>query len=576
MTRLPCTLLLVAATLFGCATTKSAAVVRADELESISAKPLPKKVFEHPVAPVTKWQLTGPLPTTIGHTAPTGPGAGKWETLLSLAADRSEPSQALRCVANERARFALANAGEPPELLAQFINSRCGVPSLGANVETLSGPVDDRFTDDEIFEHWQAQAKQMVMNVPARSHVGIAYVRQSGKAMVVVAHVVDRIELEPVSMAPQEAHVVIRGKLLQPGETVFGAVNHGAFGSAECAVSSKIALPQFELDCVIERTDASTWLSVGSREHGRWLGNGAVDLLLYPRGELGDTFVAPKRAEELKETSPRAFTFALNRVRQEAGLKPVELAEAQSSSCQKLAPHYFVASYDNDAALLDRIAMGLAAGWYVKSPIGQGDFTSGVTWAAEQGTLLAQMLESPHARRTLLSPEAGVVAFGAWAEAPMVGAVVTTYPSLPDGEKLTSRQSDVFEALNRARAKLGVGPVQRVVLPHDPTQAVAERVRSGAISPKEGLERLLNETVQLMNRAVQGWHLDTPSLERIEWPNEMLTRPNLQVMLALTTAKTEGEPFTRYHLLFVLLEGANTTTVAAAEGDVARGSSRSL
>jgi hypothetical protein len=550
-------LLAITALAAGCATPQSR-FTRPDELDALAREPLPEPPHAMPLRDVETWTLDGELPVSVVH-VPLAQAEGPLGALLAKASfDHGVvPSADLMCIAAQTARFELANEGTPGTLLQRFIETRCGSPSARVVLSSLFGDAAESHPDAELVEHWGADIEKHLSSVPKGAYVGLAMVRANGKARITLAWAFDEVQLDPISIFPDGDAVRIRGVVGHDVDDLFGSVNQGDFGSADCVKNTAVALPQFELACPVLPGDASAWVGVWVRDHGRFLGHTVFEALVWPKRAPSATYTRPTHAL-LRDASAAAFLEALNGLRAQQGRGPLSLAARQSEQVATLVPPYLAASRAQDAAKADRIALGLIAGWRVEQPVTQGLFTSSRVPAGSAKELLALMLEQPGGRRQLLSKDARVLAFGTAETAGVLDALVCTYSVVEEAELSTDRVRAVLEKLNAARTKRGLPAAQWVQLPAPVAPTATEDLRKGKAAPKEALERMMQETSQLVHKPVHGFVLRTPSLDELTWPEDLLTG-NPQVMLMLASWKDPELPWTSYCVMVVSFEGSTAT-----------------
>jgi hypothetical protein len=84
----------------------------------------------------------------------------------------------------------------------------------------------------------------------------------------------------------------------------------------------------------------------------------------------------------------------------------------------------------------------------------------------------------------------------------------------------------------------------------------------GGIPLKEALEHVTEKSVSLVQNArVQAWVATASSVEKLEFPSEILSRPGLRLGVGVARYRPEGSPWTKLAVLFVVVEdvaGGNT------------------
>ncbi len=536
---------------------------RPEELEEIAKSPVPETASRK-IASVAEWELAGALPERVEHAPLADASAPFTQLVLANAGGRFQLSEDLTCISAQRARFTLAHDGASPGvLLRTFIQARCGSPSVHVQTWDLYGDVPDDVSDAELAKQWGKSVVDALPSVPAGAHAGVAVHREKGKARFVLSWAIDDVRLEPISIYPDGDVVRVRGQMMKPTETVWARINQGEGDSVECVKNPTVKLPYFELACPVRAGSHHDWVGIWAREPGRFLGYPVLTTLVWSSRAPDKKFVRPS-VGVARDGSVEAFLEALNQQRARLGLQPMMLSAAQTEQARSLVAPYVAAQFTHDAERLDRIAMGLIAGWRVEGAVTQGHFTSAEVATEGAAELLAALLELPGGRQDLLSKDARVLALGQVDRGGLVDALICTYSLLDEPSPSVARQQQLFDKLNAERARRGLAPAQWVQLPTKTSELVAAEVRDTKLSPTEGVERLMADAVQIIRKPVRGWQFYSSSLDDVEWPEELLQRPNLQVMLTIAPYKRQDTPWTQYVFMVVLFEGASTASTTQA------------
>lgn len=542
--------------LTGCASSRSSTrFTSPDELKRVMTQPKPAKVFSGKTVAVERWELVGPLPDGYAD-APHESASPFSKVFADAAATKGlRASQPLACVARETARFVALKGNAPTQGLRGFIDARCGVPAQTVLTQWLTGTAPADVDEAKLAEQWRADVLKSAASIGAGERAGIGSWREGDTVVVALAHVRDETTIEPVSMTPgDDGFMVVRGVSGRRADTIFGASNQGATGTGECVNTGARPAPAFELKCPVSKSDETAWVSISARERGRVLGFEVLRLLARPSGATANTWTAPSLVAKAPGATAADFVTQLNAVRAKVGAPAVTLSEAQTADHAELAPFYFEASQRNDDALVDRIALGVMAGWRVEREIMNGTFGATTIEGSTASELLADLLESPGYRRNLLSPRVGVVAVGVLQEGPALGALVATYDSL-QAPTWPDTANTVLTALNGQRQRSGRKPVQWVLLPSSGEPRYAEAVSKREYDSGEALQRFMSQASNVTGRAVRGWRIPVLDLDDIAWPPEVLTKESLELMFVVTTERDEKEPWGRYVLLMIILEG---------------------
>lgn len=531
---------------------------RPEELEEIAKAPVPE-VEHRKIASVAEWELQGPLPDRVEHTQLSDASDGFTQLVLANGKGRFQLTQDLTCVSRERARFTLAHDGAAPGvLLRAFIEARCGTPSVSVRTWDLYGDVPDDVPDAELVKQWSKAVTEALPAVPDGAFAGIALQRSKGKARLVLSWARDEARLDPISIYPESDVVRVRGQLLVAAETLWARINQGEGDSAECVKNPDVKLPRFELACPVKPGSPHDWLGIWVREPGRFLGYPVLTTMVWSPGAATSKFVRPDHGLA-RDGSAEAFLEALNTQRTRLGRVPLVMSAPQAEQARSLVAPYVAAQLGGDAAKIDRIAMGLIAGWRVQGAVTEGNFTSAEVPAEAATELLAALLELPGGRHELLSKEARVLALGQIDRGGLIDSLICTYSLLDEPTPTVARQQALFDRLNAERKRRGLPPAQWVQLPTKTSEEVATAVREKGLDPADGIERLMADAVQIIRQPVKGWRFYASSLDEVTWPDELLERPTLQVMMTIAPFKRQDTPWTQYVFMVVLFEGASTT-----------------
>ncbi|MBK7861853.1 MAG: hypothetical protein IPJ65_25210 [Archangiaceae bacterium] len=437
----------------GCATSSSK-FTRPDELEQIArdtVAPVPARKIAH----LTSWALEHPLPERIEHVALTGTDTPVTQLALTAAAGRFRLTRDLTCIADERARIALAYDGaEPGLVLSAFIEARCGSPSHHVRVWNLFGETRETETDDALITRWAESLTTGLAAIPAGATAGIALRRGGKKAHLAVAFSVDPARFEPISIYAEDGVVRVRGSMLNPTERVWGEINQGEDDSAPCVANPAVQLPDFELACPVRPGSPHDWVGIWSRAPGRFLGDTVLTAMVFSHRAPSPTFVNPTLGQQ-RDGSPQAFLEALNAQRSKMGRAPMTLSSPQTDVAKSLVPPYVAAQVRGDPLRADRIALGLIAGWRVEGAVTDGWFTSSEVPADAAPELLAALLELPGGRSQLLARGSHVLALGQLDNGGVTDSLVCTYSLLDEPQPSVERQRALFEQLNAERKRRG-------------------------------------------------------------------------------------------------------------------------
>lgn len=546
-----------------------------DALAKIAAAPVPAHLFDDKAKDVPTWELSEPLPDAMELVPHHDDSA--WSKLLEAAAaargDAVTTTEAMHCVAREQAAFVLANNAVPAEPLVSFIAARCGSPTIQVGVvyQTITG--DDRIPEAKIEAQFSESARAMIEKTikTGRLDTGIAYLRKSGRAVIALAIAPRTMRVERTPLVPAGGgDVVIRGELLDEVGSVRAMINRGRYGFGTCVPDPSVALPRFAFTCSALPADEAAWLTMSVTAPGRILGTPALEMLVWPAGTMKKAYAKLARDESAAPSAGGVKTadlvLELNRVRKEAGLAPLRVAEQESQTMARVAPHYFAALHEGgDTQTADMVALGVRAGWEVEGLVRHGNMISNwIQGTGDPSSMVRLALAHPFGRETLLDPEAERVAIGTVGDEkePDTGALFATYALFDnyhhdnDGNTVTQR----LTALRSARRAL---PPILVTELNEEAQFAAKSVQDGRRTPEEALDELLKRASQRAGgRALRAGISESTNLDGTKFPEEMLTTPSLQCGIGVGHHRPPGHPWGRFLIFYVM--------VSASAGPTAR------
>jgi hypothetical protein len=538
-----------------------------DALARIAAAPVPARLFDDKAKDVPTWDLSDPLPDAMELVPHHDDSA--WSKLLDAAAatrgDAVTTTEAMNCVARQQAAFLLANDAVPAEPLVHFIAARCGSPSgqVGVAYQTITG--DDRIPEAKIEAQFREPVKAMIeKSIPAgRFDVGIAYLRKSGHAVIALSVAPRPVRVERMPLVPASGGgVVIRGEILDPVGSVRGMINRGRYGFQSCTPDLSVALPHFAFTCATLPADEAAWLTLSVIPPGRILGTAALETLVWPAGAPTKTYAKLARDAGAAPSAAGAkvadLVQEINRVRKEAGLAPLRLAEQESRTVARLAPHYFAGLREGESnPVADQVALGIRAGWEVDGLVRHGGLIS--TWilgSSDYAEIVRTALAHPFGRETLLDPEAERVAIGTAGEEkePELGALFATY-ALFDTYRHDNDGNIIAARLTALRAAHHALPPTMVIELNTESQRAAKSVQDGLRTPEEALDDLLKRASELAGgRSVHAGITETSALDGMKFPDSMLTAPVLQYGAGAGHYRREGHPWGRFIVFYVVVD----------------------
>lgn len=469
-------------------------------------------------------------------------------------------SAGLQCAAREASRFFLTNRASPDTRVLRFIIGRCGETIAMPSAAYWSGDAPAAASDDELLANWGPEIRAVLRDIGPKQNGGFGawLEREGGKVALAVVYGSRLALLNVTGPGPETPTVIVRGSLQIADSVVLGLINQGPHGVAVCAESANLPRPGFELACPLAAGDRAVWIDVLAGQPERALMHVAGSVFVRVPGEAAATYAPSISAgDEMRDeaTFRREVLARVNALRTAAGLPSVTLAEAQSQTNTRLAPHFLRAEESGDEMQQDRLALGMLAGWDVEGTILAGGLYA--MWLGSvhgPGDWVAGVLEFPAARYTLLNPTSRALALGPQFDRGIVGAVVTTY-ALHDDQDLTRSVSEVVDHLRAARTRSGVnGPVLVQSLPGLP--GVMSELRGGRREPDRVLHRLLEQVTTDQQRGATAFLVHTQRLEAIQWPTELLASGPLELAVGVTVVRPPDAPWGHYAVLLVLLQGA--------------------
>jgi hypothetical protein len=413
--------------------------------------------------------------------------------------------------------------------------------------------VSDKVSDAELWAQLSKEFKgKKALNVPDGVLVesGVALVRQGERTLF--ASVVGRrwaqIEALP-RVASEQREIVLRGSIEGPSETVLGVVNQGSHGVASCR-PEPVAPPAFALRCPLDPADKSTWINILNRSPKKMLAHLSASMMVTREGAR-----APYAPISLPSKASGDFTSALvanlNAVRAQAGMAPLVASAEQTAVNTRLAGS-ILSGFQSNSDGVDRLALGLLAGWEVSGMIRNGDLLAQIASSTgDPATWLVEALEQPMSRSSLLNPDARVIAVGTAPSPglPGMGAVITTY-ALFEGSDDSPQVERIFEQLNLARARRGLAPAQQI--DSRPLDNAAARVFTGKQDAEEALQDALNQLGAQTQSSVRGFSIEVVSFEGIEFPDEFLKPAPPTLSIAVTHHKVPGAAWGQYSVLIAI------------------------
>jgi hypothetical protein len=537
------------------------------ELQKIEQAPPPSHFTDSSVREVETWDLVDP-PADPSPTANHAPQS-LWERQLARDAERRQGllwlSEPMHCLARQTGAFYLANEGLPGHELQQFMASRCGVldTEIASAYQTVTGA--ENATDDQLYATTNANIETMVNRylMNGTQAAGIWEGRAHGRMVAMLVYAPRRMRAEQVPSVPDSSgHFTLRGELLEPAENLDVLINKGAYGYATCERHTQVKLPRFEVDCQGDPHDPSAWIELAAFPPGRVLGRVVGSWLAWPAGTVANRYVRSSQpsVQGAAASGPtQTMIHLLNQVRKDAGLAPVQLADEESATATRVAPHFFAAQIGVEPELVaDQVVLGLRAGWQVKGMVNYGHFVAGME-SGDNGParLLSAVLSRPSGRETLLDSSIRFVAIGAVKarEQPVTAAVFASY-SVMDVVKPDER-AKIVQQLTVERNKRGLPAPVVVQRLEQVIDGEMHRLETGNPDWNGALENVLHRVSEASaGQAVRGWFMTANRLEAVPFPEELLTARQLKISVGVAHYRPAGEPWGVYGVVVVATQSA--------------------
>jgi hypothetical protein len=487
------------------------------------------------------------------------PHENHWDELLlasvTRTGTRTRPSVALRCAAQEIARFYVATGAYPDESVRSFLVRRCGGAVASTALEVRGGDIT---TDGEaaMESGFEASTEQMLTRQlgSGPTELGLGFARSSARAALVAVAARAGVRLTDYSPIARGAKVTIRGEVLNGADRVDGFVSQGGFGVARCEVDPRLRTPAFRIECPVSIGDDSSRIDITTRARGEVVLHLGASLLVRRSDDAGRHYARPRYSPERRAESPneleRALFEAVNQGRVRLGVRPLLFDSRQSASSERLAGRYFDSVLSEDTTTRQAIALGALAGWELREPIRAARLCSAFTEnSSDPRRLFAEWLDSPLARWTLFDPHATRIAIGATAFGPRgIAALATTYVSF-DHEDFAADAALVFHELSRERAALGRSAL-KLTPPRASTQTALADITRGSLRPELALNEALLELARASQRPMTGAVVETLELQELDFPRPLLDRAT-EVEIGVSFRRAPGAAWGQYVVLFV-------------------------
>jgi|GEM_PF-2321594 len=457
------------------------------------------------MAAVTSWSVDPSTPDADWKTtyAGTDPNSAAFVTWAKAKAPKVTVSASMTCVAQQYARFAAEHQGAVVGAdVRAFIHARCGVPAPQVSVFNWSfkagtfRALDPNAPEPKVMEVLDGASK--------RTLAGLGVWKTDDRAFVAVAFADPDFELAPLPFdSGSGGSVMVRGSYGRRTEWMQASISHGPLGAKRCTrVPAGGSKGGFAFRCPTNPQDPSAVVELAAAPKGSVLGNVFARAFISPNGSAPTQYDAPALnvPAPAGDFSPAAVLAGVNALRSQAGLPDVVGAPHQDSVSKNLFPHLLG---NTNASVRNEAALGIVAGWQVEDTIRQASFE---TMFAHADTPLDRMLAGglffPGFRAVTLGKDTRVLSTATLdsEQTSTRGLLSVAYEVFEPGD-FAAEEAAVYDALDDARAKVGLEPVTRVQGGKDENALAdsAERIRTGESTPSEELDRMVTyfrESVQ--------------------------------------------------------------------------------
>ena len=560
----------------GCATTPkwAAATTMAEEkfppraeLQQVALRVPKLDTAKHERVAVDSWALAGPFPSeaTITPVKPSTP----WELALAHAvpAVGNALSVELQCIAREVARFMVARKDYPGNSLQKFIERRCATTASRVHLNSLTGEIPPTVTEAQWIAEWKDDLAKLAQPLGTPDVAGLCVLREGKFGVMVLASAdVSARFTQPVPLVGTTGTVIVRGRLAMGGAERIGAlINKGALAVEQCKTLDAVSSPEFAFECPVDAADLRTTLEIVKWDAGRILGSEVASFLLWPKAAPVSVWQRPSGGGDVPKGEFNArFLRAVNALRAGAKLSQLTLSQPQSDSAALLAPHYFAAGFgEGDALDADRIALGMMAGWDVGVDIVSSGF--GSEWLSgtrDLSVFLEFVLDSPYTRKAVTEPRATLLAVGSVeGAASSLAAIFSTYVPMGQFDRKESEIA-IITRLNQMRLDRKLGLAQWTLWPQDEGALVAANLAGKRWGPDEAAHYALEKTSEVAKGRVTGYVQLVDDLDNFQFPPEVLTRPDINVFLAVGVYRGADWAQSRYVVCFVIARSNDIETAS--------------
>ncbi len=509
------------------------------------------------LAAVSEWSLD-PAETEADWRKPyagNDPNAKAYGAWIQQYGKGVTNSGAMACVAHQYARFSAehgsAVAGED---IKAFIQSRCGIPYLF--IGSMRWEMEPAKFRDLSASEPADPVIDVIKKLPKGSLAGLGVAKTEDKVVIVAAHTKPPVQFEPIPFdAGSDGVVAVRGATNERTEWINASITQGDLGVQSCdRVPASGPKGGFVFRCKTKSADERALIEVSMAPKGSVLGETVARFYVSPSGAQSGDYAAPNLALPVTQGdfSPNAVLAGINTLRSQAGLSDLRGAQAQNSVAENLFPHLIG---NEDTRVQNEAAMGLMAGWQVNDVLRGASFQM---MFAHRDLPLAKVLAAdlifPSFRQVALAPDVSVFSSAALDGDGTRGLLHVAYEVF-ERRDFAYEERAVLDALDDARAKVGLPPVTRVMGGADEVAMAesAERIRTGESVPEDELDGMLEYFSSKVKRRFMGSMQFPMRLEgwNPDFPDDFFKHENIAVTTSISYFQPEGAAWGQ-HVVFLI------------------------
>jgi hypothetical protein len=573
--------------MFGCATTGVSSQSTAGGGATFGAVPLPAQAQvrtlatraptivarETVVDDVIEWRLAGPLPASATVANASAPWSSEpLEALVqSVAPSGTSTSEGVRCLAKEAARHALAHAGGLSPMLARYVAAACGLarqrsvrfwsvalPSATAAVTELSAVTAMR-------DNLRDQLRPILAS--ARGAVGVAMARDGAQVRVALVSGEDGVRFEPITVDPGGT-AIVRGEAIGASaqDRISVLVNLRQGGVRFCEAEPGVFAPRFAVRCPAPVDGAPEYVSVTRVPPGRMLSLGVGTALVggAPEGALvwRRSAAAEVRFTDVERTNA-ALEAMVNERRRSIGLAPLTFSTAARRATCPLAPYTVGAMLGQSSVSDGELAvLGMMAGWDVPGRVREGNAGANSLSTRDGATLIAETLDLPLGRVSLLAPEASQASLcPVVVDGKFVGLAYASWATVDEANRRDT--TALWTRIAEERRRAGAPALQRWEGAPNALSRALDSVDRGEAEPEAAMNVLTEAAVAEGNTSVRAmaFSLFTPSGAPLQVPAGLLDASITHAQIGATWYRAPGSAWA-VRVVYVIVPALSSTPMS--------------